>query len=258
MALVIPGADFFRGPPLSDFTLFDVMDTNPVKNNLLGSYFLGKKNADPTYNFANPALPLLVRGEPNNEDARFARLGKNIGYYDTQIPSAQSQTIVALCRQPAVGVNSVLIANYQKDASNVVTGDTLVKGWNSTNSRFTFYAQKSAGIDNAFRDDGVNALEFNVVGGLITASGATIGAWSMNESTYPGYTPKLGGARTFASRSLLIGATYSTTEFLTSIDISSVLIYAGDIGPEKMADVMNWLRNEVGVESGIWAEPKPE
>lgn len=101
MALVVTGADFFRGPPLSEFMLFDIMDSNPAKEGLLGSYFLGNRNADPTYNFANPSLPLLAVGDIPTQ-SKYATLSKS-GFYDTGIPSETNITLIALSRQPSSG-----------------------------------------------------------------------------------------------------------------------------------------------------------
>ncbi|STS78695.1 Uncharacterised protein [Klebsiella pneumoniae] len=58
------------------------------------------------------------------------------------------------------------------------------------------------------------------------------------------------------SRTLLIGASYDTSEFINDIGISAVLIYNNDIGRTNITTVMNWLRNVVGVEAGIWSAPK--
>lgn len=61
-------------PKLDDFKLFDVMAQVPVTDGLVGSYFLGSKNADPSYNFANPSLPLSVNFNPDFSDPRFSVL----------------------------------------------------------------------------------------------------------------------------------------------------------------------------------------
>lgn len=58
------------------------------------------------------------------------------------------------------------------------------------------------------------------------------------------------------SRTLRIGATYVNNEFTGDMGISAVLIYNKDIGGTNMITVMNWLRNVVGVQAGIWSAPK--
>ncbi|MDE1587414.1 hypothetical protein [Klebsiella quasipneumoniae] len=257
MALVVTGADFFRGPPVSDFLLFDVMNTNPAKDGLLGSYFLGKKNADPTYNFANPELPLIQHGEPDITDYRHARLGRNLGYFDTQIPSQSSITILNLGRQPASGKIGVAVSSYMKDTSGNASGDTIIKNWSGTVSRVGFYAQDTAAsVKLATRDDGVVANEYSAFGGLVTTAGTTVGVWSMNETTDPGFTSLVIGTRAVSGRTLLLGATYSDAEFLSTMDLSATLIYSGDIGGTNVRAVMNWLRNTVGVAAGIWSAPR--
>lgn len=261
MALRIPNHDFVNGPPLSSFQLFNVMDTNPHKTGLLGSYFLGGKSADPTYNYANPDLPLLTVGNPDTTDARFAKLSRLTGYFNTQLPSTISQTIVALCRQQPTTQQtpSALISNYLKvDASNV-SGDSLMKRWRTdSTSEVAFYAQTTeTAVTLVTRGDQVAGEEFSVVGGLITSSGTTIGAWSMNETTDPGFGQASMPSRGTTSRPFLIGSTYSDTEFTSYASISAMLIYQGDIGGTPMRNVMNWLRNVVGVQAGIWSAPKP-
>lgn len=248
-------------PKFDDFKLFDVMKEVPYKTGLLGSYFLGGKNVDPTYNFANPALPLLPVGNPDTTDARFAKLSRLTGYFNTQLPSTTSLTLIALCRQQPTTQQSPspLISNYLKvDASNV-SGDSLMKRWRTDGtSEVAFYAQTTAGaVTLITRGDQVAGDEFNVVGGLITSSGSTIGAWSMNETTDPGFGAVNIPSRSTTSRPFLIGSTYSDTEFTVGASVSAMLIYQGDIGSAPMTNVMNWLRDVVGVYAGIWAAPKP-
>ncbi|WP_416329030.1 hypothetical protein [Raoultella planticola] len=260
MALRIPNHDFVNGPPLSNFQLFNVMDTNPHKTGLLGSYFLGGKSADPTYNYANPDLPLLVHGNPDVSDPRFAKLSRLTGYFDTQLPSTTSQTIVALCRQQPTTQQSPspLISNYLKvDASNV-SGDSLMKRWRTDGtSEVAFYAQTTeTAVTLVTRGDQVAGDKFNVVGGVVITSGTLIGAWSMNETSNPGFNQTGMASRSTTTRPFLIGSTYSDTEFTSYASISAMLIYEGDIKGTPMTNVMNWLRNVVGVEAGIWTAPK--
>ncbi|HHS9612552.1 TPA: hypothetical protein ACTXE0_004595 [Klebsiella michiganensis] len=258
MALRIPGHDFVNGRPLTDFNLFHVMNTNPFKDGLIGSYFLGKKNADPTYNFANPELPLAVHGSPDISDPRFAKLSRSTGYFDTQIASSTEQTIIVLGRQQQQPQVSVFVSNYLKvDATNV-TGDTVMTRWRTdATSEVVFYAQTSLnGVTSVARNNIIPADSFGVFGGLIASSLTAIGAWSMNETTAPGYQPINIPGRVASQRSLLIGCSYSDTEFLSPASVSAVLIYSNDIKGEPMANVMNWLRNRVGVEAGIWSAPK--
>ena len=248
-------------PKFDDFKLFDVMKEVPYKTGLLGSYFLGGKNVDPTYNFANPALPLLAVGNPDTTDARFAKLSRLTGYFNTQLPSTTSLTIVTLCRQQPTTQQtpSALISNYLKvDASNV-SGDSLMKRWRTDGtSEATFYAQTTeTAVTSVSRNDQVAGDEFSVVGGLITSSGSTIGVWTMNETTNPGFGAVNIPSRSTTSRPFLIGCTYSDTEFTSYASVSAMLIYQGDIGSTPMANVMNWLRNVVGVKAGIWPAPKP-
>lgn len=235
-----------------------IMASNPVTTNLLGSYFLGAKNSDPTRNFANAALPLLVNGSPSYVDSKCARLSRGTGYFDTQIPSRQSLTIVALAKQPATTDTTIAVANYFKDTSGNTTGDTLMTRWVSGNPLVTFYAQTGAttGVTGVGQTRPVVAGEYNVFGSLIVASGLTIGAWAMSETTDPAFSTATLSTRNFSTRTFLIGATYSTTEYLTPTDISAVLIYDGDVGATNMRAIMNWLRNTVGVEAGIWSSPK--
>lgn len=249
-----------KWPKLDDFELFSAMNTNPVKTNLLGSYFLGSANIDPTYNFANPSLPLIINGIPDVSDRRFAKLSRGTGYFDTQIKSRQSQTVVVLGRQQPQSqlTPSVYLSNYFKVDASDVSGDSLMKRWRTDNtSEVTFYAQNTEKtVKSVSRNDMVAGDEFSVVGGLITSSGATIGAWSMNENTNPGFGVLGIGSRAVTSRNFLIGCTYSDTEFTSFARISAVLIYDGDIGGTPMTNVMNWLRDTVGVEAGIWNAPR--
>lgn len=247
-------------PKLDSFSLFSIMEEVPVTDGLVGSYFLGSKNADPTYNFANPALPLIVHGSPDISDPRFAKLSRSTGYFDTQIASSTEQTIIVLGKQQPQSQSqaSVFISNYSKVDSSNVTGDTVLTRWRSdATSEVAFYAQTSLnGVTSVTRNNIIPADNFGVFGGLIASSLTAIGAWSMNETTAPGYQPINIPGRVASQRSLLIGCSYSDTEFLSPASVSAVLIYSNDIKGEPMANVMNWLRNRVGVEAGIWSAPK--
>lgn len=235
-----------------------IMASNPVTSNLLGSYFLGAKNADPTRNFANADLPLLVNGSPGYVDSKCARLSRGTGYFDTQIPSRQSLTIVALAKQPAANNTTIAVANYMKDTSGNTTGDTLMQRWVSGNPYVSFYGQTATDgvVTGVGQTRPVVAGEYNVFGGILISTGLSIGAWAMSETTDPAFSSATLASRNFSTRSFLIGATYSTTEYLTATDISAVLIYDGDVGATNMRAIMNWLRNTVGVEAGIWSVPK--
>lgn len=57
-------------------------------------------------------------------------------------------------------------------------------------------------------------------------------------------------------RTLRIGATYLDNQFTGKIGISSLVLYNQDIGSAGMVQVMNWMRNTVGVQAGIWNAPK--
>lgn len=255
MALVIPGANFYNGPLVSDFELFSIMNDVPYKTGLLGSYFLGSKNADPTYNFANPSLPLLAVGDIPTQN-KYATLSR-AAYYDTQLLSQTSVTIIAMGRQPASGVAGIAVSSYLKDGSGT-TGDTLIDRWSGSTAQVSFYAQSSAtAVTQANRTTDVVGGGYHVYGALITDSGLAIGTWTMSETTDPGHTDAVMSGRSVSSRTLRIGSTYSDTEFLTAtIDLSAVLIYSGNVGSSNMTAVMNWLRNSVGVAAGIWPGPK--
>jgi len=64
-------------PKLDDFKLFDIMAQVPVIGGLVGLYFLGSRNADPTYNFANPSLPLIQHLSPGYSDSKCSILSVN-------------------------------------------------------------------------------------------------------------------------------------------------------------------------------------
>ncbi|WP_142292402.1 hypothetical protein, partial [Klebsiella pneumoniae] len=87
-------------PKLDGFKLFDVMAEVPVTDGLVGSYFLGSKNADPSYNFANPSLPLSVNLSPDFSDARFSVVSVLKGFFDTGITSTAQQTIISIAKMP--------------------------------------------------------------------------------------------------------------------------------------------------------------
>lgn len=254
--IVLPSSLVY--PKLDSFSLFSIMEEVPVTEGLVGSYFLGSKNADPTYNFANPALPLLRVGSPNTTDVRFAKLSRLTGYFNTQLPSYTTQTIIVLGRQQSTSqaTPAVFVSNYLKVSATDVTGDSLMKRWGTYNtSNAAFYAQTSATtVDSVQRIDGVAGDEFSVFGGIVSSS--AIGAWSMSESMAPWFTSKSVSTRGTTSRPLLIGATYSATEFTDFASVGAVLIYQGDIGTTQMQSVMDWLRNVVGVQAGIWSAPK--
>lgn len=260
MALRIPNHDFVNGPPLSSFQLFSVMDTNPYKTGLVGSYFLGGKSADPTHNYANPDLPLLVHGNPDVSDPRFAKLSRLTGYFDTQLPTTTPQTWVVLGRQHPVAQTSqsIYLSNYIKNADGTVNGDTLMKRWRTDGaSEAIFYSQISeTAVDSLARTDNIAGDAFNVVGSLIVPSGTTIGTWTSSETASPDFSAKTTASRMANSRPILIGSTYVDNEFTAPASVSAVLIYNSDPGSANMRNVMNWLRNVVGVQAGIWSAPK--
>ncbi|MGK8935613.1 hypothetical protein ACRS85_23540 [Pluralibacter gergoviae] len=245
-------------PKIDTFKLFEIMADAPVKNGLVGSYFLGSKNADPTYNFANPALPLIAYGAPDITQTTFSRLSRSRGYFSTQLASTATLSILAIARQPASGFQSPIVASYAKDGSNLVTGDTLLNRFQSANSMgdVVMYAQNtSGGVTNSGRNTPVNPGDFHVFGGVISAV-PSVGAFTMSETTDPAYSSAPVPARGISTRALLIGSTYSDSEFLQDADVAAVLIYNTDIGVSSMATMMKWLRNAVGVQAGIWSAPK--
>lgn len=241
-------------PKLDDFKLFDIMSEVPVTDSLVGSYFLGSKNADPTYNFANPDLPLISNLSPDYTDSKYALLSINRGYFDTQIAPSITQTIIAIAQVPES--NGVIVSNYYKDNSGNITGDTLGE-FISTTKALRYYAQSSENnITSVSRDISTfSAGDFGVVGGIISSTPA-IGGWSMSESLTPAANTATLPGRVLNSRTLRIGASYDTSEFINDIGVSAVLIYNTDIGGANMITAMNWLRNVVGVEAGIWSAPK--
>lgn len=241
-------------PKLDDFKLFDVMANVPVTDGLVGSYFVGARNADPLHNFANPSLPLLSGLSPDFTDPKYALLSVNRGYFDTQIAPSAAQTIVAIAKVPAA--TGVITSNYFKDTGGLISGDAFLENISTTKS-LRFYAQSSAnGTTQASRDiSSFGVGDFGVVGGIISTV-PTVGAWTMSETEAPGFTPATMPARALNSRTLRIGASYAANEFNGDIGISAVLIYNKDIGGTNMTTVMNWLRNVVGVQAGIWSAPK--
>ncbi|EPY7349656.1 hypothetical protein ACXEI4_001415 [Klebsiella pneumoniae] len=241
-------------PKLDDFKLFDIMAQVPVTAGLVGSYFLGSRNADPTYNFANPSLPLIQHLSPDYSDSKCSVLSVNRGYFDTQIVPSTSQTIVAIAKVPAA--TGVIASNYFKDSGGSVSGDSLMEII-STVKQLRHYAQTGvSGVTSATRDiSSFNTGDFGVVGGIISSAPA-VGSWSMSDTIPPAATIATLPARAINSRTLRIGASYDTSEFINDIGISAVLIYNTDIGRSNITTVMNWLRNIVGVKAGIWSAPK--
>ncbi|EIY5372237.1 hypothetical protein [Klebsiella pneumoniae] len=250
--IVLPPA--LNYPKLDDFKLFDIMAQVPVTAGLVGSYFLGSRNADPTYNFANPSLPLIQHLSPDYSDSKCTVLSVNRGYFDTQIVPSTSQTIVAIAKVPSA--TGVIASNYFKDSVGSISGDSLMEII-STVKQLRYYAQTGASsITSVTRDiSAFNTGDFGVLGGIISSTPA-VGAWSMSESLPPDATIATLPARAINSRTLRIGASYDTSEFINDIGISAVLIYNNDIGRTNITTVMNWLRNVVGVEAGIWSAPK--
>lgn len=241
-------------PKLDSFRLFSIMEEVPVNDGLVGSYFVGSRNADPTYNFANPALPLIKNLTPDFTDPKCALLNANRGFFDTQIPPSETQTIVAITKIPAS--SGAIVSNYFKDSSGAISGDAFLEIISSSKS-LRYYAQSSTnGTTQAPRDiSSFNTGDYGVVGGVISNAPA-VGSWTMSESAPPGFTPVTLPGRVINSRTLRIGATYVNNEFTGDMGISAVLIYNKDIGGTNMITVMNWLRNVVGVQAGIWSAPK--
>lgn len=243
-------------PKIDTFKLFEIMADAPVKNGLVGSYFLGAKNADPSHNFANPTLPLLRVLNPDETNSSSAKLSKNTGYYNTQIPSTSTMSILVLARQPENGKASPVVSSYLKRSASDVSGDTLLSRWTDNAANVAMYGQGTAtSVSNASRTTLVSAGEYHVFGGLISAV-PSVGAFEMSETTEPLYSPGALPGRALSGRALLIGASYSADEFLGASEVSAVLIYNTDIGVSSMATMMKWLRNVVGVQAGIWSAPK--
>lgn len=250
--IVLPPA--LNYPKLDDFKLFDIMAQVPVTAGLVGSYFLGSRNADPTYNFANPSLPLIQHLSPEYSDSKCTVLSVNRGYFDTQIVPSTSQTIVAIAKVPSA--TGVIASNYLKDSGGSVSGDSLMEII-STVKQLRYYAQTGASsITSVTRDiSSFNTGDFGVVGGIISSAPA-VGSWSMSDTIPPAATIATLPARAINSRTLRLGASYDTSEFINDIGIAAVLIFNTDIGGSNMVTVMNWLRNVVGVQAGIWNAPK--
>lgn len=250
--IVLPPA--LNYPKLDDFKLFDIMAQVPVTAGLVGSYFLGSRNADPTYNFANPSLPLIQRLSPDYSDSKCTVLSVNRGYFDTQIVPSTSQTIVAIAKVSSA--TGVIASNYLKDSGGSVSGDSLMEII-STVKQLRYYAQTGASsITSVTRDiSSFNTGDFGVVGGIISSAPA-VGSWSMSDTIPPAATIATLPARAINSRTLRLGASYDTSEFINDIGIAAVLIFNTDIGGSNMVTVMNWLRNVVGVQAGIWSAPK--
>ena len=241
-------------PKLDGFKLFDVMSQVPVTDGLVGSYFLGSKNADPSYNFANPSLPLSVNLNPDFSDARFSVLSVLKGYFDTGITSTAQQTIISIAKMP--NQTAAIVSNYLKDSSGGVSGDSILERITSNKSLNTYAQSSSNAVTQAQRDNSsFNVDDFFVSGGVITGA-PSVGSWIMSETAAPAGTYINLPGRVVASRTLRIGASYSSTEFIADIGISAVVIYNKDIGSDNITTVMNWLRNVVGVQAGIWSSPK--
>lgn len=250
--IILPSSLIY--PKLDDFKLFDVMAQVPVTDGLVGSYFLGSKNADPSYNFANPSLPLSIHLSPDFSDARFTVLSVLNGYFDTGITPSTQQTIIFIAKIPSQ--TAAIVSNYLKDSSGNVTGDTILESITTTKSLRTYAQSSSTGVTQSSRDNSsFNFDDFFVSCGVITGT-PSVGAWLMSETADPAGTYTALPGRVVASRTLRIGASYSSTEFTGDIGISAVVIYNKDIGSDNITTVMNWLRNVVGVQAGIWNSPK--
>lgn len=238
-------------PKLSEFELFSVMANCPVTLGLVGSYFLGSKNADPTYNFANPSLPLISMGTPVISE-KYATLSRSSGYFDTQIPSSATLTMLAISRYPtttALAAGFPIVSNYSKP-DTVASGDTLfsragIQAYGGLTSGVQGVTYPSASITSS-------AGDYIITAGLITATPA-VGAYYYDSTD----TVRSNGAgmssRQVSTKNLLIGATQSSTEWLTGGDVSAILIFNNDIGATlNMKIVMDWLRHTVGVQAGLW------
>ncbi|AWF35278.1 hypothetical protein CSC17_4501 [Klebsiella oxytoca] len=233
---------------IEDFELFDIMAQSPVKDNLAGAYFIGSRNVDPLYNFANPELPLLQIGKPVYS-RHYADMTHG-NHFDTQIKPTDKMTVVTISQCPDSSETTVrqpVVSNYFKDNTGAVTGDSLMWAGNSVMA----YAQEGiVGVQRAGAATTFAKNDFAVVGQIVSGAPAT-GAWFLkgNVGTYAAINLN---SRAVSDRTLLIGSTYSASEFLTGARTSAVLIFNGDIGSKNMNKVMSWLRYEVGTAAGIW------
>lgn len=234
-------------PKISEFELFEIMTSCPVQTGLVGSYFLGSINADPAHNFANPTLPLLKKGTPVNQKT-YAIMSKS-GYYDTQIKSSATQTLVCMARFPSLSSGALpVLSNYFKDSSGVATGDSLM----FTPSTVRTYAQTASGISYVAKGLVTPVSgEMRIMAGLISSSPG-VGAFLLEDQVVTSSATGM-GTRGLSTRNLLVGTTHSTDEFLLSAEVSAVLIFNADIGTTNLELVMKWLRNSVGVQAGIWS-----
>lgn len=243
----------FNYPKLEDFDLFREMANAPVHEGLVGAYFLGSRNVDATYNFANAELPLIQIGSPDTSQRGYARLGRRTGYFDTQIKSAAEMTIVAISRVPVAGAVALVVSNYAKETAAKVTGDTLMNRWNASQKPESgFYAQSSeTAVTSISRELAAVAGDYQVTGSIITKD-FVIGGWSFSTDGTPRFSTNNMTGRATTQRTLLLGCAYSDTEFLGTSDVAAVLIYNRDIGGAQMTNTMNWLRNVIGPRAGIW------
>ncbi|CAI2121036.1 Uncharacterised protein [Serratia fonticola] len=235
-------------PKIEDFEIFKIMADAPVKTGLIGSYFVGKRNISPLYNFANPDLPLLQVGKPTFQ-REYAALS-HAGYFDTQIKPTAKMSVITITRYPSAAklANRVpIVSSYFKDPSGAISGDTMLWGANG----FMAYAQAGASVvTSATKGVAYAEDEFCVVGQIISANPA-VGAWVLGE-VGAAYSSTPMGGRVTSNQTILIGSTHSDNEFLNDSSVSAVLIYNNDIGTTAMNATMLWLRDSVGVEAGIW------
>ncbi len=239
-------------PNLTDFELFSVMASPPVTDGLVGSYFLGTKNADPTYNFANPSLPLLQNGTPNFT-AQYATCSRNGGYFDTQLKSTTEMTIFAINLVSGAGGLIQVVSNFQVvSGTGALQGDALF----SLSTAAQAAAQQTTGGSIAAVQSVSDAPDgdFKVSAMAVLSTPSVLAAYWNDALTMQSTTTNMTD-RGIVTDNLLIGASPATDDFLQNTSISAVLIYNRAL-PEtsgQMEQVFAWLRSTVGVQAGIWS-----
>lgn len=240
---VFPGSGY---KDISEFIVSDIFEGLPVKDGLVGAYFLSSQVGSPLVNYADLNTPLLKVGNPTVGNKYAAT--STVNYFDTQLPSTAVMTAMGILLPGANSQNGVLLSNYSQSPTSGDTFQYYLGHARTFGQMGTSIATADAALSTTDFPDGVLAI----VGGVIKNASAKAVAYDPVTDALVSVVSASAGRTVTTDRTHRLGTSFATTQFTGGSNVSVALIFNRELTDAEMLQNARWLKNTFGVEWGLW------
>lgn len=225
---------------VASFNVVDVFADLPIKDGLVGAYFLSNQVPNPRVNYANLNKPLTVVGTPVVGKG-YTQFNSHKDGFDTGLHSTQTNTYISA---GYLWNDGIMVSNYRKYTAANVIGDTLRIRDNDTTNFHVPYTPTGVGLRALnIADWNIPVSAPRILVGIVRPDWSGVGSYNpaLNENVSKGGVGPT-GRPIDGNLTLRLGNTHEE-EFVRGSRSVAHLIYNRNLGGSEVEVVERWLHS---------------